>query len=149
MSIFLHRLQSRCGRPISFQATDSKRECLDSWSCATQLQGLSFIWYWFKPHQSVPHCTAYNISNVGPEPTPSWADVVPHVHRLSRAELRQFPDSTKASDGFSFTTIICQGDRYLPWLERRLQEVCAILNLGTGPGSCLLYGDRSTSNRDM
>ena len=68
-------------------------------------------------------CAAYNMSNVGPEPTPSWADVVPHVHRMSRAELSQFPDSSEGAEGFSFTTIICQGDRYLPWLQRRFENV--------------------------
>lgn len=71
------------------------------------------------------------MSHEGPEPSPSWAGVVPHFHRLSSAELSLFPGTY--SEGFSFTTIICQGEQYLPWLQRRLEKVRPGLALARPP----------------
>ena len=43
-----------------------------------------------------------------------------HSHPLTPAELGQYP--RRYEHGLAFHTVICQGDRYLPWLQRRLEE---------------------------
>ena len=63
--------------------------------------------------------TAYNFTHE-PEPDPSWLSVVQHSHPLSASELGQYP--RRYAHGLAFHTVICQGDRYLPWLQRRLEQ---------------------------
>ena len=44
-----------------------------------------------------------------------------HSHPLSAAELGQYP--RPYAHGLAFSTVICQGDHYLPWLQHRLEQV--------------------------
>ena len=63
---------------------------------------------------------AYNFTQE-PEAVPPWLSVVQHSHPLSAVELGQY--SRPYAHGLAFSTVICQGDRYLPWLQRRLEQV--------------------------
>ena len=71
------------------------------------------------PDTASVQSAAYNFM-AEPEPDPSWLSVVQHSHALSAAELSQYP--RRYADGLAFHTVICQGDRYLPWLQLRLQQ---------------------------
>lgn len=58
-----------------------------------------------------------------PHPDPVWAGVVPNLRRITPREIEtQFPGQGYV-DGWVFTTIICEGKYYLPWLLKKFEKV--------------------------
>lgn len=55
-----------------------------------------------------------------PIPEPEWAPVVQHIHRMKPSELAAF--AQPYVDGFMFSTYICEGGQYLPWLTSQFLE---------------------------
>lgn len=51
---------------------------------------------------------------------PEWAPVVQHIHRLEASELAAF--AQPYADGFMFSTYVCEGGRYLPWLTAQFEK---------------------------
>ncbi|KAK9834994.1 hypothetical protein WJX81_002770 [Elliptochloris bilobata] len=91
---------------------------------------------------------------------PVWRDVVPHFHHMSARELARFNAAGRCeySGGYSFTTLLCEQRRYLPWLTERVlragvtlahQTITSLRELAgydlvvncTGLGAKLLFGD--------
>mmetsp|Transcript_16734 Transcript_16734/g.50002 ORF Transcript_16734/g.50002 Transcript_16734/m.50002 type:complete len:383 (-) Transcript_16734:722-1870(-) len=58
--------------------------------------------------------------HTAPDEPPSYASSVSHMRRLSHAELGSFAQPYQG--GYCFTTYICEGGRYLPWLTRRFKQ---------------------------
>ncbi|XP_004475992.3 D-aspartate oxidase isoform X1 [Dasypus novemcinctus] len=50
---------------------------------------------------------------------PFWADVVLGFRKMTKAELKKFPQHVF---GQAFTTLKCDGPAYLLWLEKRIKE---------------------------
>ncbi|XP_058422832.1 D-aspartate oxidase [Diceros bicornis minor] len=53
------------------------------------------------------------------EEVPFWADVVLGFRKMTKAELKKFPQHVF---GQAFTTLKCEGPAYLPWLEKRIKR---------------------------
>ena len=71
-------------------------------------------------------CTAaayHLIQQDVPDSEPAWLSNMIHSHRLSPAELQQYPQPYR--QGLAFSTVVFQGDRYLPWLRQRLVKARA------------------------
>jgi glycine/D-amino acid oxidase-like deaminating enzyme len=68
--------------------------------------------------------TGYALHTAGSDASlagdPTWRDVVPHFRQLSSAELAAF--AQPYAGGYSFSTMICEGCRYLPWLTKRFKR---------------------------
>mmetsp|Transcript_16734 Transcript_16734/g.50001 ORF Transcript_16734/g.50001 Transcript_16734/m.50001 type:complete len:519 (-) Transcript_16734:2569-4125(-) len=60
------------------------------------------------------------VDHAAPVGLPSWTSQASHVHRLSPTELNSFAQPYQG--GFAYTTYICEGGRYLPYLTRRFQK---------------------------
>uniref|UniRef100_A0A4X1V9U4 D-aspartate oxidase n=1 Tax=Sus scrofa TaxID=9823 RepID=A0A4X1V9U4_PIG len=52
------------------------------------------------------------------EEVPFWADVVLGFRKMTKNELKKFPQHVC---GQAFTTLKCEGPTYLPWLEKRVK----------------------------
>ncbi|KAB1275834.1 D-aspartate oxidase [Camelus dromedarius] len=52
------------------------------------------------------------------EEVPFWADVVLGFRKMTKDELKKFPQHVF---GQAFTTLKCEGPVYLPWLEKRVK----------------------------
>ena len=66
-------------------------------------------------------CLSWQIFQSAPtEEVPFWADVVLGFRKMTKNELKKFPQHVC---GQAFTTLKCEGPTYLPWLEKRLVEV--------------------------
>ncbi|KAM9676145.1 D-aspartate oxidase isoform 5-T5 [Dama dama] len=52
------------------------------------------------------------------EEVPYWADVVLGFRKMTKDELKKFPQHVF---GHAFTTLKCEGPAYLPWLQKRVK----------------------------
>ena len=66
-------------------------------------------------------CLSWQIfRSIPTEEVPYWADVVLGFRKMTKDELKKFPQHVF---GHAFTTLKCEGPTYLPWLQKRLVEV--------------------------
>ena len=92
--------------------------------------------------------------SVSQKPTdePFWKDVVPLFQQLSQKELQMFP-GRNWEHGWKYTTLICDSQLYMRYLNQQFDKVCAfslmldpcltpcvccILKSKLDPGTCVL-----------
>lgn len=59
-----------------------------------------------------------------PTEIPFWKDIFPLFQQLSRKELQMFPGNHTWQHGWKYTTLICDSQQFLRYLNQRFHEVC-------------------------
>ncbi|XP_043295492.1 D-aspartate oxidase isoform X1 [Cervus elaphus] len=80
------------------------------------------------------------------EEVPYWADVVLGFRKMTKDELKKFPQHVF---GHAFTTLKCEGPAYLPWLQKRVSWQAGDPGEPMPYGSSLKAGKHWTQEKPM